>query len=157
MPRTSFYGKDHIVVVELDYSGLAFIRARASKRAHKLLDEAAYKIQTGIRKRVRVDTGATRASVYVSGNHSKSPRFRDYQRSKVESKRLAEKSGRRKGIWWHQKKEAEGPYWRIIAPSTWYSIIIEYVHQAYVVPSVEAVRPWFLNSWSELFRIVEHK
>lgn len=115
------------------------------QKAAALLDKVAFDIEGMAKVLAPVDTGALRASIYVSG----SSRGNSYRPNKAKAKGLASTKG--KEIKFFPIINPEVTWQRIVAVSVNYGIFPEVQGQPYLVPAVDANRDRFLAAWKQLF------
>lgn len=137
------------VTIRLNKDGFKLLRAETKPKVLRLLDKIAFEIAASAIRKVRVDTGATKASIYVegaSGNNKK-----NWATTQARSKAIAEASGKRQDIWYTPPPTVDDEFTRIIGASTWYAIIVELVHGAFLVPAAYAARKKAQDAFSNLF------
>ena len=135
--------------VKLDKRGLRLIRKETAPRAQKLLDKSAFDIAAHAIRKVRVDTGATKASIYVAGASGATGFL--YSVRQALAAALAKASGRRGGMWFHEEVQPKDKWERVIGASTWYAIFVENRHEPFLRPAAIAVGMQLKRQWRELF------
>jgi hypothetical protein len=134
--------RDREAVVTVELGPLQKLRESLQPKAHAILDKASFDMLASAQANAPVDTGAMRASGYVSGTDGGQSNY---------SEALAEASSRRETEFNAEEKPGT-PFERVIGFSVIYALIQEIVHQAYLRPAVERHRTAFMNAWKGLFK-----
>jgi hypothetical protein len=129
---------------------LTRLTERTAKRAKLLMDKAAFDVAANAVRKVRVDTGATKASIYVEGVKGSNSRTYDVTRAK--SAQIAAASGRRPNMWYTEMVSANGEWERIVGASTWYAEFVEYIHEHFLIPALLETFAKTKIIWGELFK-----
>lgn len=138
------------VIVELDDTKLQMLRGQLDKRAHLILDKAAFDIERVAKMLARVDTGAMRASVYVSGSRGSSG---GTPYGSATNQAASRAKARGKSVKFNGEVKARHPYERVIAPAVGYAFYIEKNVQPFIKPAVQAAEPNLRRAWKSLFEV----
>jgi hypothetical protein len=135
-------------VVEVELGPLLKLEKAVQERAHALLDKMAFDIEETAKTLAKVDTGAMRSSIYVSG--ASKGGGSGYSAAVAEAKGRAASRG--KTVEFHDEIRPSSPFERIIAPSVKYGIYPELNGQPYIGPAVETHRANFIKGWGEILK-----
>lgn len=138
---TTFKSGDALVSVEL--GPLQNLRAGLQPKAHAILDKTAFDVLAAGQSNARVDTGAMRASGYVSGTNGGQS---DYSPARADA------SSRREEAEFNPEEKPGTPFERVIGFSVIYALIVEITIQAFLRPAVERYRATFQQAWKGLFK-----
>lgn len=149
MPGTQQVFQDKIVKIDLDTSKIdKMLGGVLEVKANRILDKAAFSIEAIAKTLAAVDTGAMRASVYVSGASGGS----NYAKRKAEAMSKAASHGETREF--HKEVSPTKRLERIIGASVIYAIFPEVMGQPYIVPAVEQERPKVNAAWKQLFEFL---
>ena len=135
-----------VVSISLKMNKLIELESTLGTRVSVLLDKGAFDVEAAAKRNAPVDTGALRASIYVSG----ASRGGNYSARVSEANGKAQTRGRT--IKHGGEIKAQGKFIRIVGPSVIYGIFPEVQGQAYLGPAVEEVRPNFIKAWKMLLK-----
>ena len=144
MPISTYQlSADYVIFV--DTTKLHTLSAQLQIRAFSILDKVAFDIEGSAKLLAPVDTGALRASIYVSGASGET----GYSAAIAEAKSQAAQRGKK--VKFHDNHPPDKPLQRIIAVAVNYGIYPEMMGQPYMAPAVETHRTPFTMAWSSLF------
>ena len=138
------------IVVKLDKTKLQMLTKRTKEEYPKFLDKFAFDIAGWAKRYVPVDTGATKASIYVEGANKPRSTYL-YDLAQALSTTLAIMSGRRHGFFSTDVVGSDNEDTRIIGASTWYATIVERTNKAFLRKALDKVRPGVEKAWREMF------